>query len=360
MSYENFRKELFQIDGSSSPGWPYMQVATTNAQWLGADGLGNYDEQRVALLWHDVTRVLSGTFEHRFRAFVKDEPHKKNKILAGKWRLIFASALPVQMVWRMAFSHQNKWLNANPYTTPSAHGLVFPFGGWRRFKAHLDSKGLVWSRDISAWDVNAPGWVMELVKRLRISWGGPSSWIRVVNMLYEDAFSNARLQFSNGIVLQQVFKGFQKSGLYNTISDNSLGMFLGHVVSSYRAQLPVGAMWATGDDVLQSHISDAYLDRLGELGFKVKEYVKAPVFMGTDFTGPPVPVYFEKHVVNFCTTTADKADVLESYLRLYAYSELSEFWEQVGIELGLKVRSRTYCQFWYGSPLARLFYSDCL
>lgn len=356
MSYESFRAQINGLDNTSSPGWPYMKSATTIGKWLGADGLGHYDERQIAILWHDVQRVLANDYEHLFRVFVKDEPHKRNKIIANKWRLIIASALPVQMVWRMAFDHQNRWLNDHPYDTPSAHGLVFPHGGWRRFKAMVETEKLIYSRDISAWDVNMPGSIVYLVREFRKTAGGPASWLRVVDMLYRDAFRDAKLLFSSGRVVQQTYWGFMKSGLFNTISDNSLGMVGMHRLAATRARIPVGSIKATGDDVLQSIISDTYLEELELLGCKVKEITKAPVFMGTDFTDRPKPVYFSKHVVNIASTTAELEEVLDSYVRLYCYSEHLEFWECLARELGIRIKSKRYYQFWYGSPIARLMY----
>lgn len=358
MSFERFKYHLSQLDNTSSPGWPYMRTATTIGAWLGADGLGNYDERKIQTLWHDTQLVLAGKYEHLFRVFVKDEPHKRKKIESHKWRLIIATSLPVQMVWRMAFDHQNKWLNAHPYTTPSAHGLVFPHGGWRRFKSMVDTLGLRWSRDIAAWDVNAPGYLLRDVRRVRKRFGGPDSWLRVVDLLYDDAFVHPKLLFSNGIVLEQTYEGFQKSGTFNTISDNSQAMAIGHFHACRRARMPVCPVRATGDDVLQAAWSDSYGAALETLGMVVKEVTTACVFMGTDFTDRPKPVYFEKHIVNLASTTAELSEVLDSYVRLYCYSEHLDFWHEVARQLGVKVRSKAYCQFWYGSPLARLFYGD--
>lgn len=357
-SYENFEKQLAGLDNTSSPGWPYMKTATTIGSWLQNDSFGRPSEERKQILWHDVRKVMAGDYQHLFRVFVKDEPHKRKKILAKKWRLIIASSLPVQMVWRMAFDHQNKWLNDHPYETPSAHGLVFPHGGWRRFKTMLQSLKLQYSRDISAWDVNAPGFLLKFVRDFRKNCGGPASWLRIVDLLYHDAFFSAKLLFSNGFVLKQMYAGFMKSGLFNTISDNSLCMVASHFLAARMARMPVGKIKATGDDVLQQYLTALYIKCLESMGFVVKEVTKAPIFMGTDFTDRPKPVYFEKHIVNLACSQADLADVLDSYVRLYCYSEHLDFWHEVANELGVKVRSKTYCQFWYGSPLARLFYCD--
>lgn len=357
---ERFRNELQNLDTTSSPGWPHMRTAPTIGKWLGADGLGAYDEIRVQTLWYETQQVALGAYDSYFRVFIKDEPHKMKKVLASKWRLIIAASLPVQMFWRLLFKHQNDWLNDRPYTTPSAHGLKFCHGGWRRFKAMLSTEGLCWSRDISAWDVNAPGWVMRCVREFRKRQGGPASWLRAVDVAYDDAFVHPKLVFSNGTVLLQEYEGFQKSGLFNTISDNSLAMIPPHVIASYRAHMPVGKIKATGDDVLQSNVTPLYLEKLQELGLVVKECERAAVFMGTDFTDRPKPVYIGKHIVNVASTNATLEDVLDSYKRLYCFSEYYELWERVTHLLGLRTRSRAFCEFWYSSPLARLFYGDSM
>lgn len=353
-SKERFRKLINDLDMTSSPGYPYLREAPTIGKWLKNDGLGNYDEIQVERLWLDVNRVLAGDYEHLFRVFVKDEPHKLTKVQQGKWRLIVASSLPVQMVWRMCFAHQNDWLNAHPYTTPSAHGLVFCYGGWRRFKQHCKTKGLKFSRDLSAWDLNAPGWVFRVIREVRKSFGGPDDWARTIDMLYEDAYAKSKLIFSNGLVIQQQFDGFMKSGLFNTISDNSLGMVAMHVVASFRARLPVGTIWATGDDVLQEHYSDEYQKALEELGCVVKEVEQSLTFMGTNFDGQPRPMYFSKHVVNFWTQREHREETLDSYARLYCYQDREfRFWVATAAAMGYSLRSQSYYQYWYSSPMAR-------
>lgn len=355
-SRENFLSELKDLDYTSTPGWPYMRAAPTIGAWLGADLMGNLDPVKVEMLWHDVKKVMAGTYEHWFRVFVKDEPHKRAKIDQQRWRLIIAASLPVQVVWRMCFSRQNDWLNDNPYSIPSSHGLVFAHGGWRRFKAHCNATGLRYSRDISSWDINMPGWVVDAVKLFRTRVRAPESWRRVVQLLYDDAFLDSKLLFSKGVVLRQTYKGFMKSGLFNTITDNSLSMVIMHVLASYRSHQPVGSVWATGDDVLQSHMSDGYIKELERLGCKVKEWTRGLDFMGTDFETNPMPKYFSKHVVNIVSAKRDLLpEILDSYCRLYAYSPAFAFWEHCAKINGIKVRSRLFYQFWYSSPMSAYF-----
>lgn len=333
-----------------------MREAPTIGKWLGADGLGSYNEVQVARLWHDVTLVFAGKYRHVFRVFVKDEPHKIAKVLSKRWRLIIASSLPVQMVWRMCFYEQNHVLNQKPYECPSKHGLTFCYGGWRRFLAHVKTQALNYSRDISAWDVNAPGWVFDVIGRWRQSWPGVTDeWIRVQEMLYADAYEHSELLFSNGLVVKQGYKGFMKSGLYNTISDNSLAMVAMHVLASIRSGQHIGNIAVTGDDVMQSIISDTYVDRLQELGCRVKEVLNHIEFMGTDYTkGHPEPMYFQKHLMGYVTKPEVQDEVLDAYCRLYAYSDRFRFWKTLADQTGIKTRSSAYYLFWYSSPMARI------
>lgn len=355
-TYENYRACLEDVDNSSSPGYPYMRESSTIGKWLGADGLGNYNEVQIARLWMDVQSVMVGNYDHIFRAFVKDEPHKRKKVLEKRWRLIIASALPVQMVWRMLFKHQNDSLNARPYSSPSKHGLVFCYGGWRRFLAYVHSQKLYYSRDISGWDVNAPGWALLLVGKWRQSWPGITpAWVTLQERLYQDAFQQSRILFSNGVVVQQEYDGFMKSGIYNTISDNSVCMVAMHILACLRSGLRLGKFAATGDDVMQSIISDEYLARLEELGCRVKEVLNHVEFMGTDYReGYPEPMYFQKHLVNYTCKQEVKAEVLDAYCRLYAYSPKFEFWKYVAELAGVPTRSSAYYKFWYSSPMAKL------
>nr|WNT71155.1 MAG: RNA-dependent RNA polymerase [Sotepeofons virus] len=282
-TYDKLRQMLQDLDFTSTPGIPYMREAPTIGQWLGWDGIGNFDESQVLRLWHDVQLCHAGKWRHLYRAFIKEEPHKQSKIQAKRWRLILCAALPMQMLWRMAVKHQNQWLNDHPYECPSAHGLVFCYGGWRRFQAHCRAHRIKYSRDISSWDVNAPGWVFRALREWRKRAGGPDDWLRVMDLLYDDAFVSSEIRFSNGIVVRQMYEGTMKSGLYITISDNSAGQVAIDIGACLRSGQKRGAMKATGDDVIQEFISDSYLDELEKLGCVVKEYEASLIFMGTDF-----------------------------------------------------------------------------
>lgn len=349
---------LLTLDYSSSPGYPYLREAPTIGKWLRTDECGSFDPVQVERLWYDVNMVMAGSYEHLFRAFVKDEPHKIAKAKENRWRLIIASSLPVQMVWRMLYTGQNEALNKYHDWCPSKHGFVFCYGGWMKFIAQAKTKGLNVSRDISGWDVGAPGWVFEVVGAWRESWpGATDSWIRVHRMMYDDAYKNSRIIFSNGVVVRQLFGGFMKSGLFNTISDNSLAMGAIHSLACVRSGLPFGHYIVTGDDIAQSTVSVGYLDALYKLGCRVKEVLYHLEFMGVNFSsGKPEPMYTQKHLFNLLTKEQFIAETMDSYCRYYAESSKYHWFTEIAKELAVPVKSRWFYQFWYSSPLAEIYH----
>lgn len=332
-----------------------MRENPTIGKWLRVTPDGVPDPIQVERLWYDVQQVLAGNYEHIWRAFVKDEPHKVAKAEEGRWRLIIAASLPVQMVWKMCLEEQNELLN-RPYVTPSSHGLAFCYGGWRRFLATCRTRAIKYARDISAWDINAPGWVFDVAKDLRKRlYGMPDSfWCLTMDRLYEDAYADSKIMFSRGVVVRQEFGGFMKSGVFVTISDNSLAMVAMHVLACLRSGQCLGAIMATGDDVIQSHVSDSYIAALESSGCRVKEVLTRLEFMGTDFsTGEPEPMYFRKHIAALPTKGSVLEETLDAYARLYCHSDRYRFWTAVANRLGVSTRSRSYYRFWYDSPMAR-------
>lgn len=354
-NYDEMRLCLRDLDFTSTPGIPYMREAPTIGKWLGWNGLDSFDEKQVERLWYDVKLCLAGEYDHVFRAFVKEEPHKVAKIQQKRWRLIMCAALPMQMLWRMATKHQNDWLNSHPYDSPSAHGLVFCYGGWRRFQAHVRALGIKYSRDISSWDVNAPGWVFRVIREWRKRAGGPADWLIALDVLYDDAYVNSKIKFSNGLVVRQQYEGTMKSGLFVTIADNSVAQVAIDIAASLRSGQRRGNMKATGDDVIQQYCSDPYLDELGNLGCVVKEIEASLIFMGTDFNREPTPMYLEKHIVNFWTTSSYEAERLDAYCRLWCHSnKWFAFWSELARVSGVTTHSQSYYRFWYDNPIARL------
>jgi hypothetical protein len=358
LEYTGFLRAIERLDKASSPGWPLMREKPTIGEWLEWDGhrAGDVPLQR---LWLMVKSVLKGEFEHLFRVFVKDEPHTIKKRDEGRWRLIIASSLPVQMVWQMTFSTMNDLEILKAGVLPSVQGYVSSGGGWKFFYKRCKTHNLTTCLDKSSWDWLAPAWVFQadLLLRYRLCNNPNPKWFQVATMLYRDAFADAKLLFSSGDVYQQQFGGFMKSGVLNTISTNSHCQVFIHLLASLRCGVTATGILACGDDTIQEPIvSPDYQDELEKAGCSVKICTDERIeFMGYEYGPEPEPLYFAKHVNSIATTKPDDLpDTLGSYARMYAYSDKFVFWQQLSARLGCAIPSREFCRYWFGSPLARV------
>lgn len=343
-----------------------MREAPTISEWL-YRGKVFPDEGRLEILWRDVKAVMAGDYEHIFRAFIKMEPHKAAKAREGRWRLIIQSALCVQVAWKMAFSHIEQSLLDNMGSHPSAYGEVWFGGGWRRFKRRAERLGTKWCLDKRAWDWNSPGYIYEDIKelRIRLTLNPTEEWLRVVDLLYDDAYVNSVILVGDKLYRQTV-PGLMKSGLLVTISDNSFAQVLLDRYACVRLRKRFSRIFATGDDTIQDEPEDAeaYVDVLQTFGCVVKEAVRGVEFMGTVFTeNGPRPLYGGKHLKNI-TMVADEdvAGVLDSYMRVYAHCPVfTKFWRKLAVSLGVRVKSDAYYRWFYDSPeaLERGRFLDC-
>lgn len=341
------------MNKTSSPGIPYCKEAPSNGKWLKWNGL-SADEYQLERLWNHVNQVFEGTYQHRFRVFVKPELHSEKKAREQRWRLISASSLPVQIAWQMTFGILNSKIIDTPYQTPSFQGYVAPGGGWKQLRAFLKSKKMRKCIDKSAWDINAPGWVFFSILKLRTALcvNVTPEWERIAMSLYIDAYRNSILVFPNGDVYQQLFSGFMKSGIVSTISDNSKAQILLHIAACLRLKIPITPIVATGDDTVQQVVTDAYIVELEKLGCRVKEVVDGYQFMGFDHENF-LPIYPHKHIANIQAQQEEfAAETIDSYLHLYVHHPNYELWRELANKLNYPVRSRFEHQFWLDDPRA--------
>jgi hypothetical protein len=348
-SYENFVRVVKELDRSSSPGFPYNREAPTIGEWL--KFVGFPDPVRMAELWFDVKRVFEGRYDHIFRVFIKAEPHSMAKVKERRFRLIIAASLPVQVAWTMVFGRMNDTEIARWSQIPSAQGMMIPKGAWRYAQRHMRKRGLCWEADKSAWDFNAPGWVMDMDLQLRsaLAIGRDAKWDKVAKWLYDDAFKNARLMLSNGMVFRQQFSGFMKSGIVNTISTNSHAQYMQHVLACLRLEVPLVPMIAAGDDVLMAEPPAGYQAELERTGCVVKFCRPGRAFLGIDWASVPRPLYFTRHIWHYLYQ-ADEflGETLDAYAISWCHQpRMYEFWRLVAAAHGMKVTSPSSALFWF-------------
>lgn len=339
---------LPRLDRQSSPGWPLCREATTIGSWLFGEKPFP-DPVKADLLWEQVQMVFRGEYQHLFKMFVKAEPHKIKKAQEGRWRLIMASSLPVQIAWHMTVEHLEEKTLEMTGTHPSTYGTTFVAGGWKRFLGRVRNFGLDLCIDKSAWDWNAPYWVFDVCRRLRerLTPNATPEWKQMLALLYDDAYVNSKIILPTGEVVLQQSPGLMKSGLVVTISDNSLAQVALHLLACKRLGMPPTRLLATGDDTIQKTMPEIskYIKTLEECGCVVKEYEHGVSFMGFHITDEGLePMYKGKHLVNLSYQKDDYVcDTLDAYLRMYAHDEeMFAFWKRVSRELGYRLQSREF------------------
>lgn len=348
-----------QLRFQSTPGYPYCLEKPTIGEWLGFDGL-QFDQERLFMLWRDIQNVVDNGFEHVYwKVFIKQEVHKKSKAETGRWRLIVCPPLHVQLLWQMCFSEMNSKEVDYARLLPSKQGMILPGGGWKHYHAEWKQGQLSYGTDCSAWDWTVPGWMLklDLELRKRLTYGQDTdTWTRIATALYRDAYRDCKLLLSSGMVYQQQFWGVQKSGCVNTISTNSHGQVMTHLLYAYEkgiSHLPWPA--CVGDDKLQSEEFVQDLSVYEQYGIVIKEVTLDYEFVGHKFTDDgPIPSYLTKHLWNLIHTSEDiLEDVMDSYCCLYANDPMVfDFWLKVARNLRIEhtLRSPQYYKFWYNNP----------
>lgn len=352
-SEEAFHRAVRRLNMSSSPGYPYLTEAPTNGQWLEFDGV-ECSIIKLKRLWYDVQQVKDGKFEQILRTFVKSEPHKSEKADAGRWRLIMATPLCVQIWWHMLFDYMNDLEIEKAYEIPSQQGIQMVNGGWKLYRQSWLERGLNVGLDKRAWDWTAPEWgiYLELEFRRRMGRGSRMvEWFFFAQQAYDAMFKYPLILLSNGWLFRQTVPGVVKSGGVNTTSTNSHLQVIVHIpacllqrVSYY--PLPV----CCGDDTLQQKEQTLDLDAYRRFGVVIKTATEGLEFVGHDFQEQgPVPLYLSKHLKRVgYVSDALLPQYLDSMARLYCHSPLFSFWERLANDLGLQLPlSRNGYLYWY-------------
>lgn len=266
----------------ASPGMPYMQQAQTNADLLkfyGAEWLASLVVERVLLIqgapreafetWTAAELVEAGLVDP-VRVFVKNELHSAEKVQQGRYRLISSISVVDQCVERVLCSPQNNLEIDSWKSLFSKPGLGLHDEGLQELGACFGSMKNPTGSDISGFDWSVPQWLLDVDAEVRSRLaGGGDLWQRRARLLGLSLFV-----LSDGSVYEQVVRGIQKSGSYNTSSTNSrIRVALAALVSDFE----VGSVAAMGDDCVEdtswcvSGSSFAFVDAYARYGFKVKE-----------------------------------------------------------------------------------------
>lgn len=238
------------------------------------------------------------------RLFIKNEPHKRSKLLEGRLRLISNVSLIDEVIDRLLFEPQNCIEIDNWLTCPSKPGIGFTDEMIADLHetvvaAHKSSK--VFEGDLSAWDWTVQGWELEAEARMRIYTMGLPDSDDLAKLIRAriTCVSHSVFVLSNGLLYSQDAPGIMLSGWYCTGSSNSR---IGKLLSTL-----AGSTWSVhmGDDFL-AHGSPEFENIYRSFGHKLK------VFKPIDL-----------HSYEFCSMIYPKGipvNIWKTFVRLLSHS----------------------------------------
>jgi len=207
--------------------------------------------------------------------FIKDEPHKREKLDKNRLRIISGVSLVDNLVERLLFSKQNKAeismheeIPFKPGMGLHDEGLESLFSWFQR----LEKEYTLCSTDVSGWDWSVTDYLLDADLAYRKAFTkGCQAWAKLAEVRFE-CLKYKVFQFPSGEMYTQNHPGIQASGSYLTSSGNSHMRY----ILSILAQLELGIDEDSfaegcqmGDDALERY-STGLLEMYKSFGFTVK------------------------------------------------------------------------------------------
>lgn len=327
-TYENYVREVYQLNWDSTPGLPLSSYGTTNRQLFQVSD-GRPSESRLLLVYqflqNRVRELEQGLALDPIKVFVKQEPVKLKKLQEGRQRLIFGVSVVDNLLAGIFF---RPWFEKllNWHQLPFQFGCAIQMGGYRRIALRLYGLRVV-SADKSSWDWTVAPWEISAFEKLMSLWCTNYDLLRKRVIL--SVFSpGRRLQLSKDATVRLTMSGIMPSGTFFTISVNSILQVLVHRVACAELGVSYSDPLSCGDDTVQEDPDDEeYWKKWEEYGHVIKErHVSLPCqpfeFMGHLMSPSSCrPVYVDKHAFilqHLSTNPDERAEVLSSYAHLYA------------------------------------------
>lgn len=193
------------------------------------------------------------------RVFVKNEPHKRKKLLDGRQRLIWSVSLVDNTIARLLCSLQNITEILNWSTISSKPGMGLNDEGCTRLTQYVKEMlrdGTCDSSDLQGFDfsVKESDLLDDLERRLDLNGGRGTVWERVARNHYY-CMSRKVVTLSDGTMYQQLDYGIMPSGWYNTSGTNTFVRTKDHAYIAIKQDKlhedGKPAVMAMGDDALE-------------------------------------------------------------------------------------------------------------
>jgi hypothetical protein len=221
------------IKRKASPGFPLMYQYATNEEALRNMGRGTIRDlvlerlNRIAAApteafteWSAMELCEAGLCDP-IRVFVKSEMHSQRKMDSGKMRLIMSVSLVDQLVERVLYQLQNNAEIDDWESCPSKPGMGLNDEGLSVLHQNFQRMAAALGTDVGGYDWGITQVFLDSEASYRNGQVGAP--------LYSDTMCARRVRllglsvlvFGDGTVVQQIVRGVQKSGSYNTSAGNS-------------------------------------------------------------------------------------------------------------------------------------------
>jgi len=329
-----------RVDGSKSPGYPYITMGlTTNADVIAAGGL--------------IEAIINQQKPWPVNTFAKLEPTKNAKLDNKMVRIISGVGLTDQIRTHAYFAPLNDAATMNYTKCPIQIGFSpLKVGDAAEFMRGLNPKKKknvkFLEDDISTWDYNLFQWIVEEVVELALRLAVPEDGMEAtdVDNWITEARKQALEQFTltfrtpEGVCVERKKPCIMTSGSILTIIFNSFSMLLLDTLAKLRMGLTRNeieqdfVIKVGGDDKIQSAPKtfnhQAYLNEFKIMGVKTHSEKSLETIEGIEFyswiftteSGEAkwVPTRFTKHVHSLLATkTADAGQALVSHMWNWAH-----------------------------------------
>jgi len=281
-------RAIKDIQGDSTPGYPYCINYATNADVFeneGVENVANVVLYRLKLLLSvdgeslalesTPERVLEKGYADPVYVFLKDESHPPRKVILARWRIICGVSLVDQIIERVLAAEAvmtTKDFPNLPITTGVGFTdeMVTAFGKEVKRKFPEGTRG----SDVPNWDARMRLWLMLMTNRCDLDrMEEPQAYTRLRSALTFRVYLMANaLYVVGGFVLAKLVAGMMASGSWRTTDFNSFARrnvsFLCGSDDSYEA----------GDDCLEDRRTPLDVVARGYqlLGYPLREVTEFP------------------------------------------------------------------------------------
>jgi len=274
------------VKPEASPGVPYSLVSNRNDEVMERMGerLNDIILDRIEAMLHfsldDIKnksrreRIDDGLMDP-VRVFVKNEPHKNDKVLEGRVRLIMSVSLADKIIEMLLSRHVCKEEIRNWKDIPSKPGIGFTHDDNLTVLNNVMSSGVPMSfSDVKGWDFNVKGWQIydEAENIIKLSDKVSHDWehlLRCKAILEAESV----YQFSDGTLVETTYSGIVNSGKLRTSRGNS------YMRKRIADLIGAHTCITAGDDAVEQTVPHPY-EKYASYGIRLKDYQPVDDILG--------------------------------------------------------------------------------